>query len=109
MSDDDRDERDKYERDHDDREYLTAVADHEPAGTTEIAEAIGVTRQNADRRLRALEEEGAIRSKKVGNSLAWTLAEGHHVVQHVDPTDDFWEAPTFAGEATSATDVDDVL
>lgn len=109
MSENGRDERGHFQRDHDDREYLEAVADHEPAGTREIADAVGVTRQNADQRLRRLEDEGAVTSKKIGNSLAWALVESHQVVQHVDPEDDFWEAATYDGEEMSAEDVDDVL
>lgn len=109
MSENDRDDRGHFQPEHDDREFLTAVATHEPAGTTEIAEAVGVTRQNADKRLRRLEEAGTVTSKKIGNSLAWMLAEDHQVVQHVDPDDPFWEADTYAGEAMSAEDIDDVL
>lgn len=109
MSGNDRDERGWFRADHDDRAYVAAVAEREPAGTAEIAEAVGVTRQNADKRLRALEDEGIVRSKKIGGSLAWSLAEGREVVSHVDPDDDFWEAETYAGEEMSAEDVDDAL
>jgi predicted transcriptional regulator len=58
MSGNDRDDRGHFQAEHDDREYVGAVAEHEPAGTVEIAEAVGVTRQNADQRLRRLEDEG---------------------------------------------------
>lgn len=108
MSENDRDERGHFRREHGDREFLEAVADREPAGTTEVAEAVGVTRQNADQRLRQLEDDGKVTSKKIGNSLAWSLADGE-VVQPVNPDDDFWDAETYAGEAMSARDVDDVL
>jgi len=109
MSENDRDERGRFQREHDDEEYLRAVADREPAGTGEIADAVGVTRQNADHRLRRLEDRGTVGSKKIGNSLAWFLAGDCGVVRHVDPEDDFWEAETYAGEEMSAADVDDVL
>lgn len=55
-------------------EYLTAVRANEPASTLEVAEAVGVTRQGADARLRKLEDEGLVESKKIGNSLAWSVA-----------------------------------
>lgn len=55
--------------------YLDAVREHEPAGTREVAEAVGVTRQGADYRLRELEKEGLVRSKKVGHDLVWMPAE----------------------------------
>lgn len=60
---------------HTDEEYVQAVAGHEPAGTVEVADAVGVTRQSADYRLRQLREEGRVNSKKVGGVLVWTLPD----------------------------------
>jgi DNA-binding transcriptional ArsR family regulator len=68
MSDSDREQ-------HSTAEYIDAVREHEPAGTTEIADAVGVARQSADYRLRQLEDQGLVTSKKIGNSLAWSLVE----------------------------------
>ena len=59
----------------DEGEYLSAVREHEPASTREVAEEVGVTRQGADYRLRALEEDGLVRKKKAGNSLIWFVVE----------------------------------
>lgn len=109
MSENERDDRGHFLPEHDDQEYLEAVGTREPAGTAEVAEAVGVTRQNADRRLRRLEEDGKVRSKKIGSSLVWTREEDGRLVRSVDPADDFWEAETYAGEAMSAEDIDDVL
>ncbi|TYT61698.1 winged helix-turn-helix domain-containing protein [Natrialba swarupiae] len=109
MSENDRDNRGHFQTEHSDREYLAAVANREPAGTSEIAEEVGVTRQNADQRLRRLEDQGKVSCKKVGTSLVWSLEEETHVVQHVDPDDSFWEAETYPGEEMSAEDIDDVL
>jgi|GEM_PF-733386 len=109
MSENDRDGRGQFQPEHDDREYLTAVAKHEPAGTTEIADTVGVTRQNADQRLRRLEADGKINCKKIGTSLVWTLEEAQAVIHRVDPDDAFWDTETYAGEKLSATDIDDVL
>jgi len=108
MSRNDRDERGRFRPDHTDREFLAALAEHEPAGTTEIAEAVGVTRQNAYKRLRQLADDGKITSKKIGGSLVWNTTLEAIDVQHVDSADGFWEAETYAGEAMSATDVDDL-
>jgi predicted transcriptional regulator len=58
-----------------DEEYIIAVSEHEPAGTKEVADAVGVARQSADYRLRQLEEEERVRSKKIGNSLAWSVVD----------------------------------
>jgi predicted ArsR family transcriptional regulator len=60
---------------HDESEYFQAIRDHAPASTKEVADAVGVTRQGADYRLRKLEDDGKVRSKMVGNSLVWMLAE----------------------------------
>ena len=56
-------------------EFLTAVREHAPASTKEVADAVGCTRQNADYRLRQLREDGEVRSKKVGASLVWMFNE----------------------------------
>ena len=109
MSEDSRDEYGHFQPDHTDQEFLIAVSEHEPAGTAEIAEAVGVTRQNADQRLRRLADDGKVTSKKIGSALAWSLADGQTVVRHVAPDDDFWDAETYAGEEMSAKDIDDVL
>lgn len=109
MSGNGRDDHGHFQPDHDDREYLAAVAEREPAGTAEIADAVGVTRQNADRRLRRLQDDGRLDCKKVGTALVWTLADGRTAIRHVDPDDAFWDAEAYAGEAMSATDIDDVL
>lgn len=42
-----------------------------PAGTQEVAELIGVSQKVADRRLRRLEEQDTIWSKKVGPTMVW--------------------------------------
>lgn len=100
---------DSVEERHADREYLDAVRELEPAATSEIAEAVGVARQSADYRLRKLEDRGSVTSKKIGNSLAWSLAEGAVEPRAVDPTDTFWDAETYEGEEMDASDGDDVL
>lgn len=94
---------------HSDDEYLDAVRDYEPAATSEVAEAVGVTRQSADYRLRRLEDEGKVTSKRIGNSLAWRLAEAEADARPVDPADAFWDAEPFDGAATSASEIDAVL
>lgn len=58
-----------------DEQYLAAVRDHAPAGTQEVADAVGVERQSADYRLRQLEDRGKIVSKKVGGTLVWMLVD----------------------------------
>jgi predicted transcriptional regulator len=73
MSERDRDSSGRFKPEVSEKEILEAVREHEPAGTGEVGEAIGLARQNADYRLRRLEEEGEVESKKVGRSLVWML------------------------------------
>lgn len=58
---------------HSEEEYLQAIREHAPASTREVAEAVGVTRQGADYRLRKLETDGKVTHKMVGNSLVWMV------------------------------------
>lgn len=58
---------------HSASDYLEAVQAHDPASTREVADAVGVTRQAADYRLRKLEEENMVKSKKVGRELVWMI------------------------------------
>ena len=73
MNERDRDSSGRFKPEVSDEEILDAVRNHEPAGTSEVVDAVGLARQNADYRLRQLEDEGRIESKKVGQSLVWTL------------------------------------
>ena len=66
-----RDEDGRFEPKHSDEAVLEAVRNHEPAGTQEIADELGIARQSADYRLRNLLNEGRVSKKKIGNSLAW--------------------------------------
>lgn len=76
MANRDRDERGRYRQEYTDEDFLDAVREHEPATTSEVAEAVGCVRQNADYRLRQLREAGRVESKKVGPSLVWMISGG---------------------------------
>lgn len=54
-----------------DQEITDAVYRHTPAGTAEIAEVIGQSRQAAEYRLKHLEKSAPIWSKKVGPTRVW--------------------------------------
>jgi len=95
---------------HPEREYLDAVRELEPAGTSDVAERVGVERQSADYRLRKLEEAGKVRSKKVGNSLAWLIKDADVEVRKVDPDDPFWDLePGASGNRDVSENVDEAL
>ena len=46
------------------------------AGTSEVAEAVGCARDTAYKKLKKMEEEGQVGSRKVGGSLVWQMSEG---------------------------------
>ena len=75
MTDRQRDNSGQFEPEVSDSEILDAVRENEPAGTTEVSDAVGLARQNADYRLRQLRDTGRVESKKVGQSLVWMLAD----------------------------------
>ena len=75
MTDRQRDSSGRFELEVSDSEILDAVRENEPAGTTEVSDAVGLARQNADYRLRQLCGVGRVESKKVGQSLVWMLAD----------------------------------
>jgi len=58
-----------------DSAFIEAVRDHAPASTSEVGETVGCSLENAYRRLRRLEDAGAVESKMAGNSLIWFLVE----------------------------------
>ncbi|ELZ96640.1 winged helix-turn-helix transcriptional regulator [Haloferax sulfurifontis] len=70
-----RNEGGQFEPEYTDEEVIEAVAENEPAGTTEVADELGIARQSADYRLRRLLDDDRISKKKVGNSLVWSVDE----------------------------------
>jgi predicted transcriptional regulator len=72
---DDRDTHGRFTQRHADAEVLAAVRTHEPAATSEVADELGIVRQSADYRLRRLEEEGRVASKKIAASLVWFITD----------------------------------
>ncbi|WP_460918340.1 helix-turn-helix domain-containing protein [Salinarchaeum chitinilyticum] len=75
MGERERDDNGRFERNVSDNEVLAAVEKHAPAGTTEVADELGIARQSADYRLRQLQERGLVSSKKIGGTLAWMILE----------------------------------
>lgn len=73
----DRDEESgKYTTTYPDSEFIEAIQKFEGmAGTSEIADEIGCTQRTAYERLVSLESEGEVNSRKIGNSLVWSLPE----------------------------------
>ena len=66
----------KYTTSYPDSDFIEAIqALDGMAGTSEIAETVGCTRRTAYTRLQSLESKDQVCSKKVGNSLVWTVTE----------------------------------
>jgi len=56
-------------------EFISAIESLQPAGTQEIADRVGCSRQNADYRLREFAKDDKVNQKKIGNSLVWMRPE----------------------------------
>jgi len=56
-------------------EFIQAIESLQPAGTQEIANRVGCSRQNADYRLREFAKDDKVDGKKIGNSLVWMRSE----------------------------------
>lgn len=72
MADRERDKDGQFKPKYVDEDIIQAVRKHEPAGTQEVVDELGIARQSADYRLRKLTDENEVKSEKVGNSLIWT-------------------------------------
>lgn len=70
-----RNEGGQFETEYTNEEVMEAVAENEPASTTEVADELGIARQSADYRLRRLLDDERVSKKKVGNSLVWSVEE----------------------------------
>ena len=68
-----KDEDGRFSTTRTDQQIVDAVGANAPAGTAEVAEALELTRQAADYRLRQLREAGRVESKQIGSVLAWSL------------------------------------
>lgn len=61
----------KITQQYPDEKFIEVVKHSSPASTSEVAEGVGCSSDNAYRRLKSLEEVGEIQSKMAGNSLIW--------------------------------------
>lgn len=76
MDDKPRNERSgRFEQEVTDEEIVDIVAELELAKTADVAEKIGFTRPGTFRRLTALEEQGKVQSKDLGNNRIWLPAD----------------------------------
>jgi predicted transcriptional regulator len=65
----------KYTTTYPDSDFTDAIQElGGMAGTSEVAETVGCTRRTAYTRLQTLESKGQVSSKKVGNTLLWSVS-----------------------------------
>lgn len=68
------DESGKYRSKYPTEDFLDAIADAGgTAGTQDVADAVGCSYETAYKKLRALEDSGAVESTKFGNARAWSV------------------------------------
>lgn len=77
MADPERDdETGRFKEQYPRQAFLSAIQEEGGmAGTSDIAESVGVIRETAYKRLQRMEENGLVISRKVGNSLVWTKGD----------------------------------
>lgn len=76
----------------------------------DVAETLDCSRETARRKLRTLEEQGHVASRKTAGRVVWWLVDEHEPVRGVDPEDPFWEfEPGASGESGVSESVDEVL
>jgi predicted ArsR family transcriptional regulator len=61
----------KITQQYSDEQFIQVVKNCTPASTSEVAEGVGCSSDNAYRRLKTLEEAEKVESKMAGNSLIW--------------------------------------
>jgi len=76
----------------------------------DVADRIDCSRETARRKLRALEEQGRVASRKTAGRVVWWLVDDQATVQGIDPGDSFWELePGSSSESDISERVDEVL
>ncbi len=64
----------QYTGNYSSKEFLTAIENIDGmAGTGDIADEIGCAHDTAYKRLQNLENDGLVKSQKVGNTLIWSV------------------------------------
>lgn len=76
----------------------------------DVAEALDCSRETARRKLRTLEAQGRVASRKAAGRVLWWTADDREPDSGVDPEDRFWEfEPGASGESDVSENVDTVL
>lgn len=76
----------------------------------DVAEALECSRETARRKLRTLEEQGRVASRKTAGRVVWWVVSDGESPSGIDPEDPFWEfEPGQSGESDVSETVDEIL
>jgi hypothetical protein len=76
----------------------------------DVADELDCSRETARRKLRTLEDQGRLASRKTAGRVVWWLVGSSPSVHGVDASDPFWEFdPGASGESDLSERVDEVL
>lgn len=59
-------------------QFVRAVREHSPTGTSEVGEAVGCSRVTAEKYLKRLNATGDVEKKKIANVLVWSIPEDNN-------------------------------
>ena len=76
----------------------------------DVAETLDCSRETARRKLRTLEEQSHVASRKTAGRVVWWVITEQDPARGIDPDDPFWEfEPGASGESDVSESVDAVL
>ena len=76
----------------------------------DVAERLDCAPETARRKLRVLERQGHVASRKTAGRVVWWVVSEHESPRGVDPEDPFWEVePGSSGESDVSERVDEIL
>ncbi|WP_324665389.1 hypothetical protein [Haloarcula sediminis] len=76
----------------------------------DVAETLDCSRETARRKLRTLEEQDHVASRKTAGRVIWWTIDTHDRTRGIDPEDPFWDfEPGASGESDLSERVDEVL
>jgi len=76
----------------------------------DVADELDCSRETARRKLRTLEDQGRLTSRKTAGRVVWWQVESSPSARNVDASDPFWEFdPGASGESDLSERVDGVL
>lgn len=76
----------------------------------DVADALDCSRETARRKLRTLDDQGRVASRKTAGRVVWWVVDEREPAHGIDPDDAFWEFdPGASGESDVSENVDEVL